>query len=66
MKMQWMEQFRFKCSASSCRRWLAVIALLAVPPAVEVERQRRFKFLIYDEPSGVEKSNVPRGGLVPI
>jgi hypothetical protein len=56
MELQWMEQFRFKCSASSLRRSPAAIALLAMPPAVEVERQRRFKLLIYDGPSGCGKT----------
>jgi hypothetical protein len=56
MEMQWMEQFRFKCSSSSLRRTAAAIALEAVPRAMEVERQRRFKLLIYDGPSGFGKT----------
>jgi hypothetical protein len=51
-EMQWMEQFRFKCCSSTLRRTPAGIALEAVPSAIVVQRQCRFKLLIYDGPSG--------------
>ncbi len=56
MEMQWMEQFRFKCCSATLRRTPARIALEAVPCAIELERQRRFKLLIYDGPSGCGKT----------
>jgi hypothetical protein len=55
-EMEWLEQFRFKCSSAVLRRSPAAIALEAVPQAMEVCRQRRFKFLIYDGPSGFGKT----------
>jgi hypothetical protein len=56
MELQWMEQFRFRCSSSTLRRTPAAIALEAAPRAMTVERQRRFKLLIYDGPSGCGKT----------
>jgi hypothetical protein len=56
VELQWMEQFRFKCSSSSLRLTPAAVALEAVPQAMEVCRQRRFKLLIYDGPSGFGKT----------
>jgi hypothetical protein len=56
MEMQWMEQFRFKCCSSTLRRTPAGIALEAMRCATVLERQRRFKLLIYDGPSGCGKT----------
>jgi hypothetical protein len=55
-EMEWMEQFRFKCSTAHLRLTPAAIALEAVPHALAVGRQRRFKLLIYDGPSGFGKT----------
>mgnify|MGYP002811026793 CR=1 FL=1 len=55
-EMEWLEQFRFKCSSSELRRTPAAIAMEAVPHAMSGCRQRRFKLLIYDGPSGYGKT----------